>query len=97
VNDLVARDNLLELPPSRSRNAARWLAVGIDFNSPLPAGYNQGMRFRLRTLLIVLAVLPPLLAGAWWGWREWQQRSAAASEAERLENQVFPYSFDLTR
>jgi len=24
------------------------------------------MRFRLRTLLILLAVLPPLLAGAWW-------------------------------
>ncbi len=24
------------------------------------------MRFRLRTLLILLAVLPPLLA--WWGW-----------------------------
>jgi hypothetical protein len=24
------------------------------------------MRFRLRTLLILLAVGPPLLAGAWW-------------------------------
>jgi len=26
------------------------------------------MRFRLRTLLIVLALGPPLLAGAWFGW-----------------------------
>jgi len=26
------------------------------------------MRCRLRTLLIVLALGPPLLAGAWWGW-----------------------------
>ena len=31
------------------------------------------MRYRLRTLLILLAVLPPILAplGAW-GWREYQ-------------------------
>jgi hypothetical protein len=26
------------------------------------------MRFRLRTLLILLAVGPPVLAGAWWAW-----------------------------
>jgi hypothetical protein len=26
------------------------------------------MRYRLRTLLIVLTVGPPLLAGAWWVW-----------------------------
>lgn len=26
------------------------------------------MRFRLRTLLIVAAVGPPLLAGLWWAW-----------------------------
>jgi len=30
------------------------------------------MRFRLRTLLIVLALGPPVLAGAWYAWREWQ-------------------------
>ena len=55
------------------------------------------MQYRLRTLLILLAVLPPLLASAWWGWRDWQERLAAAAEAERLDNQVFPYSFGLTR
>jgi hypothetical protein len=38
------------------------------------------MRYRFRTLLIVLAVLPPLLAGAWFGTRaaivEYQYRRA---------------------
>jgi hypothetical protein len=38
------------------------------------------MRFRLRTLLILLAVLPPLSAGAWFGARaaivEYQYRRA---------------------
>jgi hypothetical protein len=36
------------------------------------------MRFRLRTLLILMAIMPPLLAGAWFGWlafREHQQKS----------------------
>jgi hypothetical protein len=26
------------------------------------------MRYRLRTLLVVLALGPVVLAGAWWGW-----------------------------
>ena len=26
------------------------------------------MRFRLRTLLIVLALGPPVIAGVWWAW-----------------------------
>lgn len=35
------------------------------------------MRYRLRTLMILLAVGPPLVAGSWLGavrWHEWQQR-----------------------
>ena len=32
------------------------------------------MQFRLRTLLIVLAVLPPLLAGAWFEWMAYRAR-----------------------
>jgi hypothetical protein len=32
---------------------------------PLPAVSTAAMRYRLRTLLILMAVLPPLLAGAW--------------------------------
>jgi hypothetical protein len=29
------------------------------------------MRYRLRTLLIVLALGPLVLAGAWLGWQKW--------------------------
>jgi hypothetical protein len=32
------------------------------------------MQFRLRTLLIVLALAPPLLAGAWFGWRRYEEQ-----------------------
>ena len=35
------------------------------------------MRYRLHTLLILLAVLPPLLAANWWAWErcaEYQRR-----------------------
>jgi hypothetical protein len=44
------------------------------------------MRYRLRTLLILLAILPPLLAGGWWKYADWkaeQARRAAEAEAER--------------
>ena len=30
------------------------------------------MRFRLRTLLIVLALGPPVLALGWWYWQSWR-------------------------
>jgi hypothetical protein len=42
------------------------------------------MRFRLRTLLIVLAILPPLVAGTWWRYSAWQAEQAKqrAIEAE---------------
>jgi hypothetical protein len=36
------------------------------------ATYNAPMRYRLRTLLILLAVLPPLIGGAWWAYGRWQ-------------------------
>ena len=32
----------------------------------------MAMRYRLRTLLIVLALGPPMLAGPWWLWRSGQ-------------------------
>ena len=43
------------------------------------------MRYRLRTLLILLAVLPPLLAVGWWKYSEWkaeQERRAALSRTK---------------
>lgn len=38
------------------------------------------MRYRLRTLLIVLAVLPPLL---WFGWTKFEAWRAAQAEINR--------------
>ena len=31
------------------------------------------MRYRLRTLLILLAVGPPLVAAGWWGYVQWRR------------------------
>src|SRR5688572_17076126 len=37
-------------------------------------GRSLGMlRFRLRTLLTLLAIMPQLLAGGYWGWRAWHR------------------------
>ena len=43
------------------------------------------MRYRLRTLLIVLAILPPLLAAGWWKYAAWkaEQERQRAAEIER--------------
>ena len=45
------------------------------------------MRYRLRTLLIVLAILPPLLAVGWWKYAEWkaERERQRAVEAQRQE------------
>jgi hypothetical protein len=40
------------------------------------------MRYRLRTLLILLAILPPLLAGAWWKYSAWQAEQARQKSIE---------------
>ncbi len=42
------------------------------------------MRYRLRTLLIVLALGPPLLAGAIWGWLEIRRLSEMSRIADRI-------------
>ena len=41
------------------------------------------LRYKLRTLLIMLAVLPPVLAGAYWGYGKW--REAQEQELWRIE------------
>jgi hypothetical protein len=55
------------------------------------------MRYRLRTLLIVLAILPPLLAVGWWKYTEWQaeQERERAAEAER--EAVFSFYIGILR
>jgi hypothetical protein len=41
-------------------------------------------RYKLRTLLIVLALGPPLLAGAYWKWLEHWQRWACHNQILEL-------------
>ena len=43
------------------------------------------MRYRLRTLLIVLALGPVVLAGAWWSWPRADLRSAYDEAKYRVE------------
>jgi DNA-binding transcriptional regulator of glucitol operon len=42
------------------------------------------MRYRLRTLLILMAILPPLLSIGWWQWSEYKARQARIQELSRL-------------
>jgi hypothetical protein len=48
------------------------------------------MRYRLRTLLILLAVLPPLLAGGWWRYSVWraEQERQQAIEAGKAKTKI---------
>ena len=55
------------------------------------------IRYRLRTLLILLAVLPPVLALAWLDWREyaeyrnreqWREATDRAAEVQTLTGGV---------
>jgi hypothetical protein len=56
------------------------------------------MRYKLRTLLIVLAILPPMLACAWWDWCDWQARRAAAAQRAASEReQVLSFYIGITR
>jgi len=48
------------------------------------------MRYRLRTLLILMAVLPPMLAGAWSAYRERLRR------AEHLRQEHFRLMMTIT-
>ena len=42
------------------------------------------MRYRLRTLMILLAVLPPLLAVGWWKYAEWKAKHQTEATPEQL-------------
>ena len=45
------------------------------------------MRFRLRTLLIVLALAPPVLSVAWFGRLAWHEFRAGLQDKIRLQHQ----------
>jgi len=46
------------------------------------------MRYRLRTLLIVLALGPLVLAGVWWGWQQYLVWSMPGEEM-RLTRELY--------
>jgi len=45
-------------------------------------------RYKLCTLLIVLALGPPVLAGAWWAYESWRQPAISWEEATKLAGMV---------
>ncbi len=50
----------------------RWLCYrATDLGRTNPGDMVNLMRYRLRTLLIVLALGPPAIAGGYWAWKEW--------------------------
>jgi len=51
-------------------------------------------RYKLRTLLIILAVAPLVLAGAWWGYAAWRERQAAEN-AKRLARLFTPITVEV--
>jgi hypothetical protein len=55
-------------------------------------------RYKLRTLLILLAVLPPLLAEGWWKYSAWRAERARqeAVEAERARRKTLHDLIELT-
>jgi len=42
-------------------------------------------RYKLRTLLVLLAIVPPLLAFSWWKYAEWKTEQATQKRAALLE------------
>ncbi len=50
-------------------------------------------RYKLCTLLIILALGPPLLAGAWWGWQRWRDSQRAES---RPAFRALPQGIDIS-
>jgi hypothetical protein len=55
------------------------------------------MRYRLRTLLIVLAILPPLLAVGWWKYAAWKAEQERRQAAEAEKAAIFSFSIGFTR
>ena len=55
------------------------------------------MRYRLRTLLILLALLPPVLAGAWGVYCAWRHSDNHTQRPlQELENRYWPKELRLS-
>jgi len=52
------------------------------------------LRYRLRTLLILLAILPPLL---WFGWTKYEAWKAEQARRAAAEKAAFNFFFGATR
>jgi hypothetical protein len=54
------------------------------------------MRYRLRTLLIVLMLAPPLLAAGWWAWSSgrvrWSNWAIVIDQSPRVAPFEWPHS-----
>jgi len=50
------------------------------------------LRYKLRTLLIVLAILPPVLTVSWWGYGKWrvEQERKELVRGGRVSKQTYP-------
>jgi predicted negative regulator of RcsB-dependent stress response len=55
------------------------------------------MRYRLRTLLIVLAILPQLLWFGWMNYAAWRAEQARLKAAEAERPQVLEFYIGITR
>jgi hypothetical protein len=54
-------------------------------------------RYKLRTLLILLAVLPPLLWIGWTKYEAWNAEQARLKAGEAYHRAVFEYYLGITR
>src|SRR5437016_4744578 len=98
MSDFAPRKQVLFFAAKRLHNKAQgqfrvsgtppWVAVQQSPVRPAratqPSRYNNAMRFRLRTLLIVLALAPPMLAWAWLNYDQWARECAAQRELESI-------------
>jgi hypothetical protein len=56
-----------------SRSAAQLRRMRLeDPRKQARSSFGLAMRYHLRTLLILLAILPPLLAISWWKYSAWR-------------------------
>src|SRR4029450_10903383 len=73
-------------PRSRSEvTLAERFRAGVQCRAGLRGGSELAMRYRLRTLLILLAVLPPLLGFGWVNYQAWradQERQKVLREVD---------------
>lgn len=52
------------------------------------------MRYRLRTLLIMLTLLPPLLASGFWSWEAWRKTQRTKCSGGLKQISIALHSYD---